>query len=102
MITYGEIALERAYLVIPCASTVGVRTLVARIDVNQDTAVAVVVGGTFAVSTASKASEGDCLTSKTTMEVVGGGRSARSTVSLDSKGEDCHGECGDEGSENHV
>lgn len=44
-------------LVIPSAGPVGVRALVARVDVDQNARIAVVVGGTLAVASATVAGE---------------------------------------------
>lgn len=49
-------------LIVPSTSTVGVGTLVARVDVDENTAFPVVISGALAVSATAVAGEGDSLT----------------------------------------
>ncbi len=52
------------YLVVPGTSTVGVRTLVPRVDIDEHSAVTVQIAGAFAVTSTSVAGESDGLSRK--------------------------------------
>ena len=55
------------YLVLPGTCTVGVCTLVAGVDVDQNTAITIVVNGALAVASTTETGEGDVLASETTV-----------------------------------